>query len=46
MRFMFKELFERSGYKFDFQYDWVILADKKGKMEKKEEKNKEEHIDI
>jgi hypothetical protein len=38
---MFKELFTKSGYKYDYQYDWVILAEKKDKLEKKEEKNKE-----
>jgi len=36
MRSLFKELFNKSGYKFDYQYDWVILADKKDKLEKKE----------
>lgn len=41
MRTMFKELFTKSGYKYDYQYDWVILAEKKDKLEKKEEKNKE-----
>lgn len=29
IRATFKELFQNSGYKFDYQYDWVILADKK-----------------
>ncbi len=38
---MFKELFNKSGYKYDYQYDWVILAEKKEKLDKKEEKNKE-----
>ena len=42
MRNMFKDLFQRSGYKYDHQYDWVILAEKKEKMEKKEEKPKDE----
>lgn len=36
MRGMFKELFEKNGYKNDHQYDWVILNQKKDKMEKKE----------
>jgi hypothetical protein len=43
---MFKELFSRNGYKYDYQYDWVILADKKEKMEKKEEKAKEENKEV
>lgn len=34
MRAMFKDLFHRSGYKYDYQYDWVVLAEKKEKMEK------------
>eukprot|EP00919_Chromeraceae_sp_WS-2016_P064215 GHVR01151953.1.p1 GENE.GHVR01151953.1~~GHVR01151953.1.p1 ORF type:complete len:276 (+),score=9.03 GHVR01151953.1:355-1182(+) len=46
MRAMFKELFQRNGYKYDYQYDWVILAEKKDKVEKREEKNKEETKDI
>jgi hypothetical protein len=37
MRTMFKELFTRSGYKYDYQYDWVVLADKKEKMERANE---------
>jgi len=41
---MFKELFNKSGYKFDYQYDWVILAEKKEKMDKKEEKIKEQNL--
>jgi hypothetical protein len=44
MRTMFKELFNKSGYKFDYQYDWVILAEKKEKMDKKEEKIKEQNL--
>ena len=32
---MFKELFEKSGYKNDHQYDWVILNQKKEKIDKK-----------
>jgi hypothetical protein len=40
MRASFKELFNRNGYKYDYQYDWVILAEKKEKLDKKEEKNK------
>ena len=42
MRAMFKELFQRNGYKSDFQYDWVVLAEKKERMEKKEEKLKDD----
>jgi hypothetical protein len=38
MKNMFKDLFQRNGYKYDYQYDWVILAEKKEKMEKKEER--------
>jgi casein kinase 1 len=34
MRGMFKELFQRSGYKCDYQYDWVVLAEKREKMER------------
>ena len=40
MRASFKELFNRNGYKYDYQYDWVILAEKKEKLDKKEEKMK------
>ncbi len=32
MRKMFKDLFERSGYKFDYRYDWVEMAEKKAKI--------------
>lgn len=42
MRNMFKELFQRNGYKYDYQYDWVVLAEKKEKLEKKEEKARDE----
>lgn len=38
MRNMFKDLFQRNGYKYDYQYDWVILAEKKEKMEKMEKR--------
>ena len=34
MRTMFKELFTRSGYKCDYQYDWVVLNEKRERMEK------------
>lgn len=34
MRAMFKDLFQRCGYKCDYQYDWVVLAEKKEKMQK------------
>ena len=46
MRNMFKDLFQRNGYKYDYQYDWVILNDKKEKMEKREEKNREDLKEI
>jgi casein kinase I family protein HRR25 len=36
MRNMFKDLFQRNGYKYDYKYDWVILANKKEKFEKME----------
>ena len=26
MRNMFKDLFQRNGYKYDYQYDWVVLG--------------------
>ena len=39
---MFKDLFQRSGYKNDYQYDWVILGEKKEKSTKIEEKAKED----
>lgn len=42
MKVMFKELFQRNTYKYDYQYDWVILAEKKEKMEKKEERGRED----
>jgi casein kinase 1 len=42
MRTMFKELFQRSGYKNDYQYDWVILGEKRDKSTKIEEKAKED----
>lgn len=29
MRATFKDLFQRSGYKYDYQYDWVVLGQKK-----------------
>ena len=44
MRNMFKELFQRNGYKFDFQYDWVVLQEKKEKLEKKEENKRGDEI--
>ena len=37
MRNMFKDLFQRSGYKCDYQYDWVILGNKGSKEEMKDE---------
>ena len=46
MKLMFKELFLKSGYKYDYQYDWVVLAEKKEKMEKREEKIREEPKEI
>jgi hypothetical protein len=36
LRNMFKDLFQKSGYKYDYQYDWVILGEKKEKLERKE----------
>lgn len=36
MKSMFKELLLKNGYKYDYQYDWVILAEKKVKAESKE----------
>jgi hypothetical protein len=35
MKKMFKSLFERSGYKNDYQYDWVVLAEKRRAMEER-----------
>jgi hypothetical protein len=37
MKTMLKDLFQRSGYKYDYQYDWVVLKEKKDRHEKKEE---------
>ena len=37
MRALYRQLFQRNGYKCDYQYDWVVLAEKKERMEKKEE---------
>jgi len=42
MRGMFKDLFQRNGYKYDYQYDWVILSEKKDKTGRPEEKMKDE----
>ena len=43
MRNMFKDLFQRNGYKYDYQYDWVILAEKKDKVDlKKDDKGTQE----
>lgn len=42
MRGMFKELFQRNGYKYDYQYDWVVLAEKKEKFEKKQKEEKKQ----
>ena len=42
IRAMFKDLFQRSGYKNDYQSDWVILGEKKEKSTKIEEKAKED----
>ena len=36
LRNMFKDLFQMSGYKYDYQNDWVILGEKKEKLERKE----------
>ena len=44
MRTMFKELFNKNGYKYDYQYDWVVLAEKKEKVERSNlEKMKDEN---
>ena len=32
MKNMFKELFQRNGFKFDYQYDWVIKDEKKSSV--------------
>lgn len=41
---MFKELFNKNGYKYDYQYDWVVLAEKKEKVERSNlEKMKDEN---
>lgn len=32
---MFKDLFQNNGYKFDYQYDWVIMQEKNEKLKKK-----------
>ena len=37
MRNMFKDLFRKNGYKFDYQYDWVILDAKKNSLKKQED---------
>lgn len=37
MRNMFKDLFQRSGYKYDYQYDWVVLGEKRDKVVGKRE---------
>lgn len=37
MKTMFKDLFLRSGYKHDYQYDWVLLKEKRERAEKKED---------
>jgi len=36
MKNMFKDLFQRNGYKYDYQYDWVILGEKKERVEKRD----------
>lgn len=41
MRNMFKELFQKNGYKNDYQYDWVVLNEKKERLEKKEDKRED-----
>ena len=46
MKNMFKDLFQKSGYKFDYQYDWVIFNEKKEKAEKREERAKEDVKEI
>ena len=42
MKNMFKELFQRNGYTYDYQYDWVVMSKKKEKLEKKEGKMSDE----
>lgn len=39
---MFKELFQRSNYKYDYQYDWVVLGEIKEKADKKPVEKQEE----
>jgi len=39
---MFKELFQKSNYKYDYQYDWVVLGEIKDKAEKKPTEKAEE----
>jgi hypothetical protein len=33
LRDLFKDLFKRSGFELDYQYDWNVIQDKKGKTE-------------
>lgn len=40
---MFKELFQNSGYKYDYQYDWVIMKEKKENAEKMEKQKEKEN---
>ena len=37
MRNMFKELFKKNDFKFDYQYDWVIKDEKKSSIKKPED---------
>ena len=37
MRKMFKDLFQKNDYKFDYQYDWVIRDEKKNSLKKPED---------
>jgi hypothetical protein len=38
---MFKELFKQNGFKFDYQYDWVLLEQKREAEEEAEEEKEE-----
>ena len=42
LRNMFKELFQKSNYKNDYQYDWVVLGEIKEKADKKPVEKQEE----
>ena len=46
MRNMFKDLFQRNGYKHDYQYDWVILGEKKDRTEKHQDRPRDEPKEV